>query len=300
MEGEGPASQIRPTGAFDALDLTNIRVIDLLHVDKDGVEWDASFDPSTFEASLRRTVTRDEILLENLTASPPPGEWLYPSTRAFRVIPKREMKISLYYESDANIEYINMMVRFLDRDKTFISAPTIKLEANVSKREIHGVTVPEGIVYAQVQLAAKSYAGVTGTASFKDVVVFGDAVPTKKPWFERNPSEKLFSTGGTIPAGTPWTDGFSYTVPSGRMARIGTHGILVIVDMDEVNAVLAVKGTDGVAYTWIGRREYAFRDNKYHLASLIAGEGIVGSYRNADTVDRLLWIRALVHEFDQD
>jgi len=247
-----------------------------------------------------RGIPRNEILLENLTASPPPGEWRYPNTRAFRVISGRTLKISHYYESDANIEFINLMVRFLDRDKTFISAPVIGLEANVSKREIHSVTVPEGTVYAQVQLAAKSYAGVTGTASFKDIVVFGNAIPVKKPWFERNAKEIIKRFEGTVVAGTGWTNPWSYTVPSGRMARIVSWNTAVSVDSDLVNAIIELKGTDNIIYTRLGRHSLVVRDFQYTNAPLVTGQMIVGAYRNADTIDREVNTMAIILEFDQD
>mgnify|MGYP000651507505 CR=1 FL=1 len=56
LKGEGRGTQLKPTGAFDAVDLTNIQAIDLIYYDSNGVAYDATFDPSTFEDILSKKI----------------------------------------------------------------------------------------------------------------------------------------------------------------------------------------------------------------------------------------------------
>jgi len=300
MEGEGPASQIRPTGAFDALDLTNIRVIDLLHVDKDGVEWDASFDPNTFEVSLRRTVTRNEILLENLSVSPPAGATATVNTHDFRIIPARKIRISFYYESDANITSLKIAIRALNRAGTFIDNILLRdLPTGTTGRMTLEADTPDGCVYADVLLEGTSGAAV-GTAKLEDIVVFGPAIPHKKPWRERNPIRRPMNWVGTVLAGEAWTTRWSYTVPSGKAAMLQICDVYKdnTLTNNGANIDMYQNGTSITVFTGYYHSDYA----RYLTPKLVllAGDNVKGFTRNADTADHAMAVRANIIEFDQD
>lgn len=54
FHGEGSGTRILPGGSFDALDPTNLSLLNIVWRDADGVDHDASFDPNLFEDALRK------------------------------------------------------------------------------------------------------------------------------------------------------------------------------------------------------------------------------------------------------
>ncbi|MHC1600099.1 MAG: hypothetical protein ACXQS5_04680 [Candidatus Methanospirareceae archaeon] len=78
LKGEGRGTKLIPTGNFDAIDTTNIRVMDLVWRDSSGVDHDASFDPNMFGEILREELDsklrspNDEVFVKDLSVGTDP------------------------------------------------------------------------------------------------------------------------------------------------------------------------------------------------------------------------------------
>jgi len=59
LHGEGIGTRLLPSGSFDAVDMTNLALFDIVWRDASGVDFDASFDPNMFEEALHQTGRRE-------------------------------------------------------------------------------------------------------------------------------------------------------------------------------------------------------------------------------------------------
>jgi len=129
----------------------------------------------------------------------------------------------------------------------------------------------------------------------------------RKAHYDRNPTTVFKRYGGTVPAGTAWTQAWSYTVPTGKKVFINPCFLYIIGPIQTSGRIVATtfQAYDAVAALWSDLAYVRLKNGEPFIAETIqeqfyasAGAEFRGMYRNQDTTSH--WITNTVHfmEFD--